>query len=159
MLKNGILMLVLYFSLTLNVAQATTACHFQYAYAGTKIGDVYNGPLLCRNVTLDTLKVEGTTRLNNSRITKQLHVRGDVYLYHTYLKVGVIEGTVDGKDCIVKGLLTIYGNQASFENCSLNDITVYADNISAFPPTISLIKTKVHGKIHFYNRQGKIISH
>lgn len=158
MLKKGFLALVFCSFYTASFALAT-GCQFQYAYGGAMLDDLYNGPIICRDATLETLAVEGAAKLTDTHITKQLNIRGDLDLYHTQLAAAKVYGTVEGKDCKIDGVLTLYGNRATFENCELNNVDVYDDHISAFPPTITLIKTKVRGKIHFHERKGRVISH
>ena len=159
MIKNGFLLLVFCCCSTLCFAQATTpTCKFEYPFAGAKLGDVFNGPVLCRHVIQNQLEVDGSAHLDDSQIKQQLLVHGDVFLYHAQLGSAVVYGNVDGKDCMINGLLTIYGNKATFENCTVNNVNIYANGISAFPPTVNLISSKIRGKVRFYNRQGRVVT-
>lgn len=137
--------------------KSSAQCQFQYHYAGAMLDGVYNGSVICDNVTLPTLEVNGHAKLEDTQITQKLFVDGNVELDHAELKDATVKGSVTGRDCKITGKLKLYGNHATFKRCAVHDIEVYDNGVSAFTPTVTLIRSKVTGTVHFVKREGRVV--
>jgi hypothetical protein len=144
------------FVITAITAQTDNHCSFQFPFAGIKVKDVYNGPIICRGVTTANLKANSNVHLIDSTITKSLFVRGSLTLYHSQVSFVDVFGDIQGQDCKLDGTVNLYGNSMHLENCTAENINIYYGGISAFPPHLTLYKSKVLGTIKFFHRQGYV---
>ena len=139
------------------------------AAAPVKVGSDNYG-----EVTLESLEILGTIKLNKTTISKVLKVtgnlvatsahlneieaEGDIKLNDTTLDSKVIiTGSLQAQDSHFHQLLTFTGQKALFSGCSLSSIAVRRDASFKAKQVIELKKTVVDGSIVFEGGNGEVI--
>ena len=125
-------------------------------------------------VTLESLEILGTIKLNKTTISKLLKVTGNLVANSAHLNEIDAEGNVKLSDSVLDNQvvvtgslqahdsdfrqpLTFTGQKAFFSGCSLSSIKVRRDAAFKAKQVIELKKTVVDGSIIFEGGNGEVI--
>ncbi len=101
----------------------------------------------------DQANIQGMITSQHSHFHR-IHVMGQGAFYDSTLGQGTIVGTLHANHSTFHHTLHLVGNQAQFDHCELNNITVD----SPTPATIKLRHTHVHGTLRFITAPGWVDS-
>ena len=144
-------------------------CHL--AYVNQRLSDIFSGPTVCENGTVDSVTVNGPLTINGTTIKtlkvngpvtadlaniSSLHINGILNITHSKVSIVEINGQLSSENNEF-GSLNIHGISKLTNSIVLNDISISKDAGSSNRLEIYLYQnTNIHGDIVFKNGNGTV---